>query len=818
MPAGSLDAASQALLVRANASASSPEALRALRLTPQLRLGEVADIAFSPADANAFVRLNGEGVISLGVVRQAQSNSVTISQGVRDVVARLNRESGGDLKITVVADDAEFIRGAIGEVTASLLLGVVIVVAVVALFLGTWRATLVPAAAIPIALIGTLAAIWLLGFSINLITLLALLLATGLVVDDAIVVLENVQRRRSLGDPPRAAAVLGTREVFFAVVATTATLVAVFIPISFLPSTSGQLFAEFGFVMAIAVAISSFVALSLGPLIASRLPQAREAGPVWRRLTAWGQRGVRVYQRLIGGALAHAWWVLGVSVAVAVAAVLAYPLLDQELTPAEDRGVLTIRMNAPDGATLAFTDQQLDAALAAVQPLKDQGLVTNIFTVTGRFDPNRAEIVAPLSDWSERSVSQSELAAQVQKALNDLPGARVRVRGGGGLSVGDGGDGSVQMAITGDDYTRIAAAADAFARTIEERLPALRDVQVDYNATQPQITLQIDRERASELGVPIEGLDTVLRALVDGTELAELAVDDRTVPIILESIDRGATDPADLLNHRVRARGPAGDQLVPLSQFVRIEETAIAPELERFGQRRAVEMSAVVTGDVPLQTVVDELRRLAASELPDGMGLLFRGDAATLEQSGRDMTITFALAMLVVFLVLVAQFESVTSASVVMLSVPFGLAAAVFAMLASGTSINLFSQIGLLLLVGVMAKNSILMVEFADQLRDAGRTVLEAALEAATTRLRPIIMTMASTVLGALPLVLGSGPGAEARAAIGWVIFGGLSIAALFTLFLTPVLYLGIARLAKPRAQQGERLAAEMKQVRSADH
>jgi multidrug efflux pump subunit AcrB len=374
------------------------------------------------------------------------------------------------------------------------------------------------------------------------------------------------------------------------------------------------------------------------------------------------------------------------------------------------------------------------------------------------------------------------------------------------------------MAITGDDYTRIAAAADAFARTIEDRLPALRDAQVDYNATQPQITLQIDRERASELGVPIEGLDTVLRALVDGTELAELAVDDRTVPVILQSTSRGATDPADLLNYRVRARGPSGDQLVPLSQFVRLEETAIAPELERFGQRRAVEMSAVVTGEVPLQTVVDSLRSLAANELPDGMGLLFRGDAATLEQSGRDISITFALALLVVFLVLVAQFESVTSATVVLLSVPFGLAAAVFTMLASGTSVNLYSQIGLLLLVGVMAKNSILMVEFADQLRDAGRSVREAALEAATTRLRPIIMTMASTVLGALPLVLGSGPGAEARAAIGWVIFGGLSIAAVFTLFLTPVLYLGIARLARPRAQQGERLAAELRQAdRSAD-
>jgi hydrophobe/amphiphile efflux-1 (HAE1) family protein len=813
--AGSLDAGDQELLVRANATAASPESLRALRLGPQLTLGEVADVYFSPADATAYVRLNGEGVISLGVVRQAQSNSVEISAGVRAAVERLNRDST-DLRITVVSDNAVFIRGAIAEVTTSLLLAVLIVVAVVALFLGRWRATLVPAATIPIALIGTLAAIWLLGFSINLITLLALLLATGLVVDDAIVVLENIQRRRSLGEPARAAAVLGTREVFFAVVATTATLVAVFVPISFLPSTSGRLFAEFGFVMAIAVSISSFVALSLGPLIASRLPPEPKSGPVWRRLAAVGERGVRLYQRLISAALAHAVWVLAACVALAAAAAVGYGSLAQELTPGEDRGVLSVRINAPDGASLAYTDRQVEAALAAVQPLKDEGLVTNIFSITGLYDPNRAEIVAPLSDWSQRTTretSQAALAQRVRQALDDLPGARVRVRGSGGLGVGSGGDGSVRMAITGDDYDRIASAAEAFARSIEDRLPALRDVQVDYNATQPQLTLRIDRARASELGISIEGLDTVLRALVDGTELTELSVGDRTVPVILQSSARGATDPADLLNATVRARTAQGDQLVPLSQFVRFEQTAVAPELERFGQRRAVEMSAVVAGDVPLQTVVDTLRSLAATELPSGMGLLFRGDAATLEQSGNELAITFGLALLVVFLVLVAQFESVTSAGVVLLSVPFGLAAAVFAMLASGTSINLYSQIGLLLLVGVMAKNSILMVEFADQLRDAGRSVREAALEAATTRLRPIVMTMGSTVLGALPLVLGSGPGAEARAAIGWVIFGGLSIAAVFTLFLTPVLYLGLARWSKPRARQGERLAAELRQA-----
>jgi len=811
VPAGSLESRQQELLVRANASVSTPVQMRALRLRPGLALGEVAEVFYAPADATSYVRLNGRNVVSLGIVRQAQSNSVSISDGVRAAVERINRDSD-TVQLTVVSDDAVFIRGAIGEVVFSLGAAALIVVAVVGIFLGSWRATLVPAVAIPIALIGTLAAIWALGFSVNLLTLLALLLATGLVVDDAIVVLENIQRKRSQGLGPRAAAVLGTREVFFAVVATTSTLVAVFVPISFLPSAAGRLFAEFGFVMAIAVALSSFVALSLAPMIASRLPADGEPGFVWRHLSRWGDRAITAYDHALGACLRHGWWVLAVSLALALAAAALYPRLNQELTPVEDRGVLSIVLSGPDGVGLAYSDRQLELALAAITPLQDEGLVENVYTVTGFYDLNRSYIVAPLVHWDRRTVTQAALATRVQRALDGLPGVRVRVRGGSSLG-GGGSDGSVQMAITGDNYTDIAEAAYAFADAIERELPAVRDVRVNYAATQPQLTLQVDRQRAAELGVAVDGLDTVLRALVDGTEVTELTVDDRSVPVMLESSARGATNPQDLLALQVRA---GNGQLVSLAQFVRFDETAIPAELQRLGQRRSVGLSGVTADGVPLQQAVDGLRALAERELPDGMGLLFRGDAATLEQTGRDVAVTFGIALLVVFLVLVAQFEGVTSAAVVLISVPFGLAAAVFAMALTGTSVNIYTQIGLLLLVGVMAKNSILMVEFAGQLRDAGRTVREAAQEAARLRLRPIVMTMASTVLGALPLVLGSGPGAESRAAIGWVIFGGLSLAAVFTLFLTPVVYLGLARFSKPRAHQGARLAREMQSAADA--
>jgi multidrug efflux pump subunit AcrB len=373
----------------------------------------------------------------------------------------------------------------------------------------------------------------------------------------------------------------------------------------------------------------------------------------------------------------------------------------------------------------------------------------------------------------------------------------------------------VRWFLTGEVHERIAAVAFEFAQIIEQKLPGLRDMQIEWQASQPQLSMVIDRARAAELGVQIEGLEAVLRALVDGYEVTEISSRDQAVPVILQSERRGATAPEALLMLNVRA---AGDRLVPLVQFVRFEERAIPAELERFGQRRAVEISAQTSPGYSLQQAVDDLRALAAAELPPGMGLLFRGDAATLEETTHDVQITFAIAMLVVFLVLVAQFESLTSAAVVLLTVPFGLAAAVFAMLLGGVSLNIYSQIGLLLLVGVMAKNSILMVEFADQLRDAGRSVREAAYEAAVVRLRPIMMTMASTVLGALPLLLFSGPGAEARAAIGAVIFGGLSLAAIFTLFLTPVIYLGIARFSAPRSGHGARLAAEMEAASDAPH
>ena len=807
VPAGSFKSGDQEVLVRANASVATPEGIERLILRDDVRIGDVATASFGPAEALNYTRLNGRTVINMGIVRQAQANTVSISHDVGRVVARLNARSG-DITITTISDDATFIEGAIYEVLQSLGLAVLIVVTVVAVFVGRLRAALIPAVTIPIALTGTVAAIWLLGFSINLVTLLALVLAAGLVVDDSIVVLENIQRLRAGGMAARAAAVLGTRQVFFAVIATTLTLISVFLPISFLPSTAGRLFAEFGVVLAVAVGISSFVALSIGPMLAAGLPaeQPSRPGAPTRLLGAVGRGLVRCYERLLDGVLAAPLIVLGLCAIVAVSAGVVFQSLGEELVPSEDRGKIVVRLVGPDGTGIDYADRQVERVEELLRPLIAEGLVRDLFTVSGRWDPNRGLVEAPLVDWSSRDQSEGEIAARLRRAVGQIPGAQARVVRGNSLGLRSA-DGGLSFALTGADYARIAETADGFVRAMERDIPRLENFRVEFRATQPQLSVDIDRRRAADLGVSMDDLATTVQVLVDNDEVAELTINDKIVPILLEATPGAVNDPSDLRNLYVRT---ANGRMVPLAQLVSFTEYAVAAELDRHGQRRAVEIYADPADGFTLREAVNAVSELAVRELPPGVGLLFLGEAAELNETSYGTVLTFLIAVLVVFLVLTAQFESLASATIVILIVPFGMCAAVFALALTGTSINIYSQIGVLLLVGIMAKNSILMVEFADQLRERGHTVAEAAREASYVRLRPIVMTMLSTVLAGLPLILGDGPGAEARAAIGWVVFGGLGLAAVFTLLLTPAIYLLLAGLARPRSEPGVRLAEEL--------
>ncbi len=805
VPAGSFRSHDQQLLVRANASVTEAAEIADIIVRDKIRIGDVADVYFGPEDAATLTRLDGRPVLGLGVVRQARSNTIEISAGINAVVGQIN-ERFDDLEVVVTDDQATFIRSSITQVLITLVMAIAIVIATIWLFMGSLRATLIPSIAIPVALVGTIAAIWLFGFSINLLTLLALVLATGLVVDDAIVVLENIQRQRQEGLPSRAAAVIGTRQVFFAVVATTAVLVSVFVPISFLPSTAGRLFREFGIVLASAVIISSFVALSLVPAAAARLVRNSDHGELPGRLPRLGQRIAVAYRRSLSIVLARPLSTVFAALLFAAGAALVYQALDRELIPSEDRGIVRVFASGPDGTGVNYMDRQTQKIEDILRPIVESGEAQSLYSLVGMWDPNRSFLSMPLADWSERNRSQQEISDALRGPLSEIPGARVSVWGGNSLNLRGGGDG-IRIALLGNDYDDIFAAAKTFTATIEEQSTNLVRPRIAFDPTQPQLSVSIDRRRAADLGVDLPSLAATLRAMIDGDELVDLNIEDEAVPILLESVNGEINDPSDLVNLYV---GTADGGLLPLSSIVSLREEGVATELNRQAQRRAIEVGIVLAESLPLQSAVDELRAIAEDVLPAGVSMIFLGEAATLEETSNEVALTYMIALLVVFLVLCAQFEGFTSALVVTLIVPFGIAAAIFALFLTGTSLNVYSQIGLVLLIGLMAKNSVLLVEFADQLRDSGMDVKSAIAGGAERRLRPIMMTVVSTVLGALPLVLSSGAGAEARSAIGWVVFGGLGIAAIFTLYLTPALYVLLAPFSKGRVAEAARLEREL--------
>jgi hydrophobe/amphiphile efflux-1 (HAE1) family protein len=806
VPAGSFHSEDQDLIVRADASTVTDAEIRNIIVRDNVRIGDIANVFFGPEDAQTTVQLNGRPVVGMGVVRQAQSNTIDISDAVGKTLERLNAQLS-DVHLTIIRDDATFIRGAVHEVLLTLALSVIIVVGTIWLFMGSLRVTLLPSAAIPLALIGTIAAIWCFGFSINILTLLALVLATGLVVDDAIVVTENIQRRRGHNLGARAAAVLGTRQVFFAVIATTAVLIAVFVPISFLPSTAGRMFREFGFVLAVAVAISAFVSLSLVPMLSSRIQlEHGPPGRVWSLVSKLGERLAVFYQRTLEGAIAHGFAVVAVSVAVAAGAGYLFLHMDRELLPPEDRGMISVNARGPDGVGLNYSARQAAQIDRILEPYAASGEVESLFTIVGQGDPNNARVVAPLAPWEKRTRSQQEIRAELEPQLAEIPGARVTISSPNSLGIG-GANGGLQIALLGNDYAQIFVAAQALAAAIEQRLTHESEPQISYQPTLPQLSLEIDRRRAADLGVPLDDLAATLRAMIDGDEIVDLNVDDEAVPILLESSRGEIANPSDLVNLYVRSQSGS---LVPLSSVVNLREEGVASQLDRYEQRRGIGLDIQVAAGYPLQSAVDDVRELAAEVLPPGITLITLGEAATLEESSQEAAATYVIALVVVFLVLCAQFESYTSALVICLTVPFGIAAAILALSLTGTSINIYSEIGLVMLIGLMAKNGILLVEFADQLRDRGQSVRDAVLNSARIRLRPVAMTMTATVVGALPLIVSAGPGAEARNAIGWVVFGGLTLAAVFTLYLTPVLYMALARFSRARAEESDLLHREL--------
>lgn len=806
VPAGALSNERQSIQVRTTANVQTPEAFEALVLRDNVRLGQVASVTLGPAPGETILRANGETGIGLGIIRQAQSNTLDISRNVSAIVDELQDILPDDVRIFVTSDEATFVGGAIIEVMKTLTLALLIVVATIFLFLRDARATLVPAVTLPIALIGTVAAVYLVGFSVNILTLLALVLATGMVVDDAIVVLENIVRRRAQGMGARAAAVLGTRQVFFAVVTTTATLAAVFVPLSFLPGQAGGLFREFGFTLAMAVLLSSVVALTLCPVLASRLLRSGTGPARPSPVARFGGGLARIYGASLNSALTMPAVVIVAAVLFAASGWFAAQSIPQELTPPEDRGVALLSVTAPQGVSIDYTDSKVREIEATIAPLRASGDVTNLFSIVGLGGgDNRAFMVMTLADWDQRDRSQQEIVGQINAGLRNIIGVRAFAIQPNSLRIRGAGQG-LRFAVLGSNYDDLAVNAQALVDRMNDD-PRFGQARLDFETTQPQLSIEVDRERASDLGVDLDGLGEALQAMLDGRTVGTAFIDDRSYDIQMLSTRTPVRDPGDLEQSFIRTE--AG-QILPISSFISLEERATAPQLTRESQQRAVQVTASLTPGFPLGDALAEAQRLASEVLPPNERVLPLAEAATLDETSSGIFLVFGFAILIVFLVLAAQFESFVSALVVMITVPLGLACAAFALLFSGISLNIYSQIGLVLLVGIMAKNGILIVEFANQLRDDGADVRDAIHRAATIRLRPVMMTMTSTVLGGVPLVLSSGPGAEAREALGWVVVGGLGLATLATLYLTPVAYLLLARFGTARAEAQGHLEREL--------
>ncbi|MEX2319338.1 MAG: efflux RND transporter permease subunit, partial [Bauldia sp.] len=531
-PAGSLSDGSRTFLVRADASAKSAAEIGDILINQQTRVSDVADVVFGPADRETSLRINGATGLGIGIVRQARANTLDISAAVHSTVAELSAELPEDMNLIVTSDDATFINGAIHEVIITLLIATSIVIAIIYLFLRSWRVTFIPAITVPIALIGTLAAMWIAGFSINILTLLALVLATGMVVDDAIVVIENIARQRSLGLGPRAAAVVGTRQVFFAVISTTATLAAVFIPISFFPGIVGSLFAEFGFVLAFAVTLSAVIALTLSPMLGSRLIGDKEihhgGTAIGRAVVELGEAAIRLYARILD-------WCLGAPVVVITAALvfagmaaIAYTFLPNELSPQEDRGFVPISVNAPQGSTVDYAESQMRQVEALARPYLENGEATNLFAMT-RGGGGGGFMFLTLAPWEERDRGQAVITAEINDALQVIPGVQVRAFSGNSLGIRGGGQG-LRFAVVGNDYDEIAAGAESLVRAMEDD-PTFERVDLNYDTTQPQMSIRIDRQRASDIGLPVESVSSAVRTLLDGRNLGNFYIGDEPIEI-----------------------------------------------------------------------------------------------------------------------------------------------------------------------------------------------------------------------------------------------------------------------------------------------
>lgn len=792
VPAGRIESRQREFNVTARTDLNTVEQFEQVALKTvggyTVRLRDVARVEEGAASERSRVRLNGVPSVSTGVIRNATANPLDVAAGVRALLPELQRELPPGVTATLANDNSVFIDRSIKAVYHTIAEAVVLVALVVFVFLRTLRASFIPLVTIPVSLIGSFALIAAAGFSINTLTLLALVLAIGLVVDDAIVVLENIFRHIEEGLSPFQAALKGVREISFAVVAMTLTLAAVFAPLAFTPGRTGRLFGEFALTLAGAVLVSGFVALTLTPMLCSKLLR-HETKPT--RFDRWMERGLErlsaAYSRALVASLNLRWAVVLVMLACGGASAWLFMTAKSELAPIEDRGVIIMPVRAPDGSTLEYTARYLDAldGIAATFPEFDRR-----FMFVGGGQVSSASAVMRTVDWSERERTTQELAQALLPQVRQLPGVNVFPITPPSLGQGFRERPLNFVVVSSDSYTNMAQATRALMAEMAKN-PGLVQVDSDLELNKPEIYLDVDRQRAADMGVSVGTVARTVETMLGSRNVTRYKRDAEQYDVILQTGTSGRASPQDIEKLFVRSDSGA---MVPLSSLVSLRESVSPRELNHFNQRRSVSITASLAPGYSLGEALAFMDEAAARTLPAGYATELNGVSREFRASSGALGLVFVLALLFIFLVLSAQFESFIDPFVILLSVPLSMVGALLALKLSGGTLNVYSQIGLVTLVGLITKHGILIVEFSNQLRRQGKALREAVVEAASLRLRPILMTTGAMVLGALPLALASGAGAESRHQIGWVIVGGMSLGTLLTIFVVPTVYTLLAR------------------------
>ncbi|MFC3077547.1 efflux RND transporter permease subunit [Phenylobacterium terrae] len=827
LPAGSLEAPAKDFTIRVNRGYATPEQFAQMPITSSaartaaangeqagggyvVRLGDIARVEEGPDEHRRSFRSNGREQVGIGITRQSQANDLAISHGVRDMLPEINRALPEGTQLEIAVDFTVFTEHAIEEVwfTMGLCLGVVALVNFI--FLGTWRAALIPSIVAPICILSSFIVMAPLGFSLNLLTLLALVLSIGLVVDDAIVVVENIQRRIDEGEPPIVAAQRGARQVFFAVVATTIVLISVFAPLMFMPGYIGRLFVELAVAIAAAVAFSAVLALTLSPMLASKLLRpAQGQGFVARYVDDAMHRLRNSYHASLEAILGRrpaSFAAAGLVLFLGLGAVAIFSALPRELVPEEDRKRVEINISAPEGAGYDYTMAGARQVEAILQKYRQQGVIERYILGVPRF--NGTQFNGGFGNaalYEDSKMTSNDLAAQLNREFGQITSIRAIANVRGGLQRGPGGGGgdSVELIALGNEYPAIAQWLQPLLAAAEAN-PGMARARLDYEPTSPRVIVDIDREKAAALGVSAQAVGRALETNFGSRRVTTYIRDGQEYDVVVQTERAERQTEQDIGNLYVRARS---GELVPLSSVVTTHIRGDTPDRDRVDRVRSVSLFVQLNPGYSMGEAIDFFQQEIEKQ-PAGMAVKWGGGARDYLEAGSSVGLAFGMALLLVFLVLAAQFESWVHPGVIMLTVPVAAVGGLFGLLVAGSSINTYSQIGLIILVGIAAKNGILIVEFANQLRDEGLSIREAVIESATLRLRPIIMTSIASAAGAFPLIVWGGAGGEARRTIGVVIVSGAIFSTLLTLFIVPVFYNLLARFTRSPMHTARRIEA----------